>query len=145
LLIHQDEDLYPNKDVGKELTKSQQRANKELTTNKNNKELKNEKNEKEIYIIFEKYKKIFKGIYEPRKLTPKIELKIKARLKEFKAEELILALQKIKEDDFIIGKNPNGKVYCTPEYCFRSYEMVEKWLNQKGNKQNDPYQNAKTY
>ncbi len=98
-----------------------------------------------IYRVFGKYKEIFKGIYEPRKLTSKLKTKINARLKEFSEEELILMLQKIREDDFITGKNPNGKVYCTPEYCFRSYEMVEKWLNQKDNKQLDPYQNAKTY
>ncbi len=115
---------------------------KSITTKESIKETNTKEN---IYTLFKKYKEIFKGVYEPRKLTPKIETKIRARLKEFSKEELILALKKIRADDFVTGKNQNSKVYCTPEYCFRSYEMIEKWLNQKENKQLDPYQNAKTY
>lgn len=40
---YQGKDFVSNKAVNKELTKSQQRANKELTTNKNDKEYKNDK------------------------------------------------------------------------------------------------------
>lgn len=43
---YQGNDYVSNKDDNKDLTKSQQRANKDLTTNKNDKEYKNDKEEK---------------------------------------------------------------------------------------------------
>lgn len=43
---YQGKDYVSNKDANKDLTKSQQRANKDLTTNKNDKEYKNDKEEK---------------------------------------------------------------------------------------------------
>lgn len=134
--FYQDLNNYRNEAENEAETKQKRSRNEAI--NKNDKNVKNENNN--IYSLFEKYKEIFKGIYEPRKLTPKIESKIKARLKEFKEEELILALKKIREDDFVTGKNPNSKVYCTPEYCFRSYEMIEKWLNQNKRKQQNKYE-----
>jgi len=45
---YQGEDTQANNEPNKELTKSQQRANKELTTNKNVKKEKNDKNDKNI-------------------------------------------------------------------------------------------------
>lgn len=46
--LYQDEETETNKDDNKELTKNQQRANKELTTNKNDKRMiKNDKEDKE--------------------------------------------------------------------------------------------------
>lgn len=45
---YQGRDFVDNKDANKDLTKSQQRANKDLTTNKNDKEYKNDKEGKEI-------------------------------------------------------------------------------------------------
>ena len=43
---YQGNDYVSNKDANKDITKSQQRANKDLTTNKNDKEYKNDKEEK---------------------------------------------------------------------------------------------------
>lgn len=70
-----------NKDSNKELTKSQQRANKELTTNKNEKNEKNEKNNKEIIntIIWTLNKKTGKEFKTNSKKTITL---IKARLKD---------------------------------------------------------------
>jgi phage replication O-like protein O len=99
-----------------------------------------ETNTKEnIYIVFEKYKEIFKDFYkrEPT-LTSKRESHIRARLKRFSEEELIIALQRIRESDWHIGKNPNGKFYATPEFCFRNDELIENWLNEPEKEQDKP-------
>lgn len=44
--IYQEQKEETNKDINKDLTKGQQRANKDLTTNKNDKNVKNERNNK---------------------------------------------------------------------------------------------------
>lgn len=99
------------------------------TINKNDK---NVKNENKIYIVWEKYKEIFKDFYkrEPE-LTDKRRKHIKARLEKFTINELIEVLQKIRKSKYHCGENPSNKFYATPDYCFRNDEQTENWLNDK--------------
>jgi hypothetical protein len=93
--------------------------------------VKESKVKESIYIVFEKYKEIFKDYHKREPLlTDKRIKKIKARLKRFSEEELIMAMQRISKSDWHIGKNPNSKFYATPEFCFRNDEKVENWLNE---------------
>lgn len=89
-----------------------------------------------IQKTWEAYKKIFKDYFkrEPT-LTTKRESHIKARLKNFSVDDLIIVFQKIRESEWHIGKNPKGTFYATPEYCFRNDEQTENWLNKNGRKE----------
>lgn len=78
--------------------------------------------------IWDFYLNIFKGTYEPRKLTKKIKEKIGTRLKEYSVDEIKEALTNMRANKFLCGENDNGKVYAKPEYCFRSDEKIEEWL-----------------
>jgi len=131
-------------------TKAPQKPDKSPTicnngNNGNNKEKDSCENPQKDFslIIWDYYKQVFKGVYRPRSLTKTRLSKIKARLKFYKPEEIQRALNNMRDDKYICGSNEVGKVYATPEYCFRSDEMIEKWLNKKevktGGKKDDRY------
>ena len=107
--------------------------NVENVLNEDNKEKDSCENPQKDFslIIWDYYKQVFKGVYRPRSLTKTRLSKIKARLKFYKPEEIQRALNNMRDDKYICGSNEVGKVYATPEYCFRSDEMIEKWLNKK--------------
>lgn len=90
---YQGRDFVSNKDANKELTKSQQRANKELTTNKNDKEY---KNDKEIYMCsFD----VLWEAYPRKKEKAKAYECYKARLAEgFSEDELLLAVKRYAQE-----------------------------------------------
>lgn len=86
--LYQVEDEEPNKVTDKELTKTQQRANKELTTNKN---VKNVKNKKDIYSVsFEEFWEAY-----PRKKEKSRAFKCyQARIKEGYEENILTTVAK---------------------------------------------------
>ena len=86
--VYQDGEDQTNKENNKELTKHQQRTNKELTTNKNDKNVKNDK--EDIYSVFEHWNS--KGIIKHRSLTDARKSKINARLKEISTDEIKQAI-----------------------------------------------------
>ena len=93
----------------------------------------NTKEKKKVKTLFDYYKKVFDGIYSARKLTSKRRKKIEKRLETFTEDELKQAIDNIRQSEWHIGNNPNGKVYATPDFIFRNDEKVEEWLNYKGN------------
>lgn len=54
--------------------------------------------------------------------------KLKKRLDNFKADELILAAKTLADNPFMMGENPGGVKYATVDYLIRTDENVEKWL-----------------
>ncbi|AHM56388.1 hypothetical protein EAL2_c10900 [Peptoclostridium acidaminophilum DSM 3953] len=103
-----------------------ERAIPEITT-----EITNNK----IYRVFDHYQKTFEGIYEIRMLSESRRAKIKARLKTYTPEELIKAIDNIRNSPWHMGGNPSSKFYATPEFIFRSDEMIEGWIQNKPQKQ----------
>ena len=97
-------------------------------TDKNVKNEKNEKN-KDIASIWEHYLSTFDGIYQPRKLTKTRKSHIRRRLETYSVAEIKKAIDNIRQSDWHIGRNPDGKVYATPDFIFKNDETVEKWLN----------------
>jgi uncharacterized phage protein (TIGR02220 family) len=101
----------------------QQTSNKRVTTTKNDK---NEKNNN-IYIEFvNSFNKI---VGSNHRATKKVSHKFNARIKEgYKPEDIIKAVKRAKENDFLMGKNENKKRYLTPEYILRE-DKLDEWLN----------------
>lgn len=62
------------------------------------------------------------------KLDPKRERLIRARLKDFSKEDLIEAIQNIKNSPFHLGENDQGAVYDHIELILRDNSHVEKFL-----------------
>jgi len=83
----------------------------------------------DVELVWEDYKFIFEEYYEPRKFTAKRKGRIKQRLKEFSRSELKKSMLAIADNDYMVGNNKDNRFYAKPEYCFRSYEKVEEWLN----------------
>lgn len=79
--------------------------------------------------VWDFYKKTFKEYYQPRKFSGKRKNKIKQRLKSFAIDEIKNSLIAIKDNDYMLGNNKNNMFYAKPEYCFRSDEKTEEWLN----------------
>ena len=94
-----------------------------------NKSIEDKKREEEIKEIWDFYCSTFEGIYNARKLSKKRKGRINARLESFSLDEIKKAISNIRKSDWHIGKNPNGKVYATPDFIFRNDEKVEEWLN----------------
>ena len=85
--------------------------------------------DKKINQLWKYYKNLFDDIYNPRSFSNKRKSKIKARLETYTVDELKEALDNMRANDYICGKNENNRVYAKPEYCFRNDEKVEEWLN----------------
>lgn len=88
-----------------------------------------------IYRVFDHYQKTFKGLYEIKKLSDSRKSKVRARLKTYTPDELIKAIDNIRKSDWHMGENPSSKFYATPEFIFRSDEMIEGWIQNKPQKQ----------
>lgn len=89
--LYQVDDEEANRDADKDLTKSQQRPNKDLTTNKNVKNDKNVKNKKDIYSVsFEEFWEAY-----PRKKEKSRAFKCyQARIKEGYEENILTTAAK---------------------------------------------------
>jgi len=90
---------------------------------------KKKKFSEEVYDLWEIYLTVFEGVYNPRTFPDKRKRRIKARLKIYDFEEIKNALVNIRNSDYMCGDNDAGRVYATPEYCFRNDEIIERWLN----------------
>jgi uncharacterized phage protein (TIGR02220 family) len=51
-----------------------------------------------------------------------------ARIKDYSIKEIIKAVENASKDKYLMGDNPNGKKYLTPEYILRENKL-EEWLN----------------
>jgi len=124
-------ELYQSDDkkLTKKLTKSQQRTNKELTTNKN------DKNDKKnnIYIdIFSHWNS--QNIVKHKKLTTNMKQTINARLEDFTPEEIKQAISNY------------AKIYHSPKYFLKYKFRLEDFLSrgagsymEKFLTENDPF------
>lgn len=93
--LYQSNDDVTNKETNKELTKNQQRANKELTTIKNNK---NEKEYKEVVVVVDNSQQQLKKIFEvfEQNIHPPTPLEIKkleSWLEDVEADVVIMAIE----------------------------------------------------
>jgi uncharacterized phage protein (TIGR02220 family) len=120
--------------TNKQLTSSQQAANKQLTTNKNDKNDKNDKNEKKINIprLSDEICRFVDGFNEIKKskfrTTKQLESKFNARLKEgYTVENMLEALKVAMKDKYHID---TAFKYLTPEFFTRS-DKLERFMNQK--------------
>jgi DNA-binding MarR family transcriptional regulator len=55
--------------------------------------------------------------------------KMRVRLKTYKPNELLKAARGLRDDAFMQGDNPSGKVYGNIDYLLRNDEIVEKYLS----------------
>jgi len=112
-----------NNEANKQVTKTQQRGNKEVTTNKNNKKEKNDNNQRTYIGDFINGFNIIKN--SKFKKTEKVKHQLNARLKEGYSIEEILTATKACFNDEWHKKNPK---YLTPEFITRS-DKLQKYLN----------------
>ena len=122
--IYQGDDDEPNKEVNKELTKNQQRTNKELTTREERKKEKNEKNNKYIVEILDYMNAICGTKYKAS--TPKTKTLIGARLSEGFVLDDFKKVIATKYQEW--GKDEKMKKYLRPETLFGT--KFEGYLNQ---------------
>ena len=96
--VYQSEAETSNKDTNKELTKSQQRPNKELTTNKNDKNVNNENNEKKeeeipenkfskFQDVIDLYHKVCVSCKKVRKISDDRKRHMRVRMKDNTKDE----------------------------------------------------------
>jgi len=91
--LYQIEEEETNKETNKELTKTSQRANKELTSNKNDKNDKNDKNVEEV-VKQQQLKKIFDIFEQNIHLPSPIEIqKLESWLEDVELDVVILAIE----------------------------------------------------
>lgn len=105
---------------------SQQIANKSPLL-KNDKK---EKNDNNINIYVSKFNKLFNKQF---KVTMGRKTKLNNRLKVFKFEQIMTALENLAMSDFHRGKNDRGW-QADPDFLIRNDEQIDKWLNEKSNK-----------
>lgn len=79
--------------------------------------------------MFEELKTTLKmsGVY---KLSPARRTKLKARLKEYAPQDVLRAAVGLSRSEWHMGSNPSQKKYGTPDFLLRSYEQVERFLNE---------------
>lgn len=65
--------------------------------------------------------------------------KLKARLKQFEFEELMIAAQHLATDDFMQGQNDNNKRYGTIDYLLRNDTNVVKYFEMEAPKKKVSY------
>lgn len=129
--LYQDCDNEPNNESNRQLTKSQQRANKELTTNKNDKNDKNNiytpEREKEIQILVKQYKI---NINNGTVLTDKAKKHINARYEKFTDEQLHHAVIKFFFNTWRMENNADKGL----AWFFGSDEQISKFLSLKNDR-----------
>lgn len=65
------------------------------------------------------------------KALPRLGAILKSRVKEgFSKEDIFKAIDNAKDNAFLMGDNPNGKRYLTPEYILRP-DKLDEWVNTK--------------
>ena len=129
--LYQCDDVQPNKDTNKEVTKTQQRGNKEVTPNKNDKNDKNEK--KSIYAEFvslkeSEYQKLLDehGEMLVKKFIETLNNYKGANGKKYKSDYLAIlnwVVEKVKKNTLVQEvKRPNSNIVVADE----------EWANMMG-------------
>ena len=129
--FYQCEECEANKDTNKEVTKNQQRGNKEVTTNKECKKDKNEKNNEYIVEILDYMNSVCGTNYKPS--TQKTKKLINARLNEKFTLDDFKKVIDTKYQDW--GSDTSMKKYLRPETLFGT--KFEGYLNQCSNFEQD--------
>ena len=91
---------------------------------KEKKEEENKEVEKQVDEILDCYKEKISKI----RITEKSRIKIRARLKEFKKEELLEAIDKFSKDKWRMENNRTNGL----DFFFRNEDQVAKWLSLEG-------------
>lgn len=122
--IYQVNDEEPNKDADKELTKSQQRPNKDLTTTKEYKEFKEGNKEKEkTNTVFENTVRStdvqqvidawnsLPGLSRIKKIISGTQRHgwLKARIRDYGLDEVLRAIENVRSSPFLLGQSENKK------------------------------------
>ena len=123
--IYQVNDEEPNKDDDKELTKSQQRANKELTTTKEYKEYKERNKEKEkdntvfentvrstdVQQVIDAWNSL-PGLSRIKKIVSGTQRHgwLKARIRDYGLDEVLRAIENVRSSSFLLGQSEKGWV-----------------------------------
>ncbi len=66
---------------------------------------------------------------KPTKKTATRANQIKIRLSQYSLDEIKLAIQTMKNDKWLMGENPNSKVYLTFDYVFKRQDNISKFLD----------------
>lgn len=123
--IYQVNDEEPNKDVDKDLTKSQQRPNKDLTTTKEYKELKEGNKEKEkdntvlentvrstdVPQVIDAWNSL-PGLSRIKKIVSGTQRYswLKARIRDYGLDEVLRAVENVRNSPFLLGQSEKGWV-----------------------------------
>lgn len=67
------------------------------------------------------------GGKKPIMISPKRRSKLKARLKHFSPDEILLAAENLSRSPFHMGDNDQNTKYASFDFLIRSDEQVEKW------------------
>lgn len=115
--LYQDKENQPNIVTNKDLTKTQQRPNKDLTPNKNDKNDKNDKNifnnlsnDKLFVPLIQKWNKLpetVSKISTLKKDTQRYKM-LSQRVSEYGENKVLEAIEKIKQSSFLQGNNNKG-------------------------------------
>lgn len=117
--FYQGAENEPNKVTNKEVTQTQQRGNKEVTTNKNDKNDKNDKNiinilsnDKIFVVLLQKWNSlpdVIPKISTLKKDTQRYKM-LSQRLNEYGQDKVIEAINNIHNSPWLLGKNNRGWV-----------------------------------
>ena len=115
--FYQGRENQPNKATNKEVTKTQQRPNKEVTTNNNDNNDNNDNNifnnlsiDKLFVSLIEKWNELPDAIAKistMKKDTQRYKM-LSQRINEYGSDKILEAIEKIKQSSFLLGQNKSG-------------------------------------
>lgn len=146
--LYQSRENQPNKATNKEVTKTQQRPNKEVTTNNNdnndnndNNIFNNLSNDKLFVPLIERWNELpdtISKISTMKKDTQRYKM-LSQRINEYGADKVLEAIEQIKRSSFLLGKNDRGWTI-TFEWFVRPNNFVKvlegNYIDKKINKGN---------
>jgi len=108
----------------KPITNQQQTNNKPITTT-----IESIERKEGIEYIYTSFIKQFNSIVGTSyRGDSRSKKSFSARIKDYSIEEIMKAVTNASKDKYLMGDNPNGKKYLTPEYILRENKL-EEWLN----------------
>lgn len=146
--FYQVQEKAPNKATNKEVTKTQQRPNKEVTTNNNdnndnndNNIFNNLSNDKLFVPLIKKWNELpdaISKISTMKKDTQRYKM-LSQRINEYGSDKILEAIEKIKQSSFLLGQNKSGWTI-TFEWFVRPNNFVKvlegNYIDKKINKGN---------
>lgn len=147
--FYQGRENQPNKATNKEVTKTQQRPNKEVTTNNNdnndnndNNLFNNLSNDKLFVPLIQKWNELPDAIAKistMKKDTQRYKM-LSQRINEYGSDKILEAIEKIKQSSFLLGQNKSGWTI-TFEWFVRPNNFVKvlegNYIDKKINKGNN--------